>query len=65
MTHPGYLGMSGRESAWDAVHEVQPAPSCVGHPSTDPGVLLSDGYRGASRMTTDELGRVIGSYAGR
>jgi hypothetical protein len=40
-----------RAVAWDAVHEALPARWCVGMPSYDPGVVRSDGYRGAWSVT--------------
>jgi hypothetical protein len=42
---------TGHEAAWGAVHESLPARWCVGHPSYDPGVVRSDGYRGAWSVT--------------
>jgi hypothetical protein len=39
--------MTALIAAWDAVHEALPACWCVGRPSYDPGVVWSDGYRGA------------------
>jgi hypothetical protein len=40
-----------REDAWDAVYEALPARWCAGRPSYDPGVIRSDGYRGAWSVT--------------
>jgi hypothetical protein len=39
------------ESAWNDVFDALPARWCVGRPSLDPGVLRSDGYRGAWSVT--------------
>jgi hypothetical protein len=39
------------EAAWDAVHEALPARWRVGPVTFDPGVLRSDGQRGAFSVT--------------